>query len=255
MLPDRVRVPGVYFLPPRRAADTGLPRLDVAAFIGFAERGPVDLPLAVEDAATYAQLFGGDLALAQDAAGTVCYANLPRAVEAFFDQGGRRCHVVRVVGRSATTAQLRLPGLCAIDDAGNVTLPTVAASAPGAWANDLRLNLRLVAKPLPPEAFDDWDSDTIRWKTGGAPAAIQPGELLRFWSGDGNSRLVAVSAVTFASTAHPQEARLSIGGAWLEQRSTSIGSRLARRTHGVPAARLPFRCPASRFEPAGNSCL
>ena len=235
LLADKVRVPGVYFLPPSRAAGTGLPRLDVAAFVGFAERGPVDFPVPVEDVAAYGQIFGGDLPLAQDAAGNTCFANLPRAVDAFFDQGGRRCHVVRVVGSAATTAMLRLPGLFGVDDLGNVTLPTVSATSPGAWANDLRLNLRLVAKPLPPNAFADWDSDTVRWKTGGAPAAIQPGEVLRVWSGDGSSRLVAVTSVTFdRSSGDRTEASLAIGQAWREQRSeTSARSR--SRTRGAPA--------------------
>lgn len=225
MLADRVRVPGVYFLPPRRAAGTGLPRLDVAAFIGFAERGPVDLPVPVEDPATYRAIFGGDLALAQDADGNLVYANLPRAVEGFFDQGGRRCHVVRVAGQNATTALLRMPGLCGVDDDGNVTLPTLSATSPGAWANDLRLSLRVVAKPLPQAAFSGVDDHTISWSPGGAPSAIQPGELLRFWSSDGRSRLVPVTSVTLDRKGPDRAAAtLAVGRGWVEQHGDSVGS-------------------------------
>src|SRR5215203_2470066 len=57
-------LPGVTFRtqPPSRL---GLPRLDVAAFVGFAERGPRDLPVPVEDLAGFTAIFGGDVALAQ----------------------------------------------------------------------------------------------------------------------------------------------------------------------------------------------
>jgi hypothetical protein len=88
------RLPGVD-------ADAALPaapaplRLDVAGFVGFAETGPFDTPVVVEDPTQYAAVFGGDLALAQEA-GQPVWAQLPTAVRAFFDNGGRRCYVVRV---------------------------------------------------------------------------------------------------------------------------------------------------------------
>jgi Bacteriophage tail sheath protein len=88
------RLPGVD-------ADAALPaapqplRLDVAGFVGFAETGPLDTPVIVEDPTQYAAVFGGDLALAQEA-GRPVWALLPTAVRAFFDNGGRRCYVVRV---------------------------------------------------------------------------------------------------------------------------------------------------------------
>lgn len=88
------RLPGVD-------ADAALPaapqplRLDVAGFVGFAEAGPFDTPVVVEDPTQYAAVFGGDLALAQEA-GQPVWARLPTAVRAFFDNGGRRCYVVRV---------------------------------------------------------------------------------------------------------------------------------------------------------------
>jgi len=61
----RERLPGVVCeaaLPPPREAPL---RLDVAAFVGFAERGPLDLPVAVEDISQYHEVFGGDLLLAR----------------------------------------------------------------------------------------------------------------------------------------------------------------------------------------------
>ena len=43
------------------AAPTTLPRMDVAAFVGFAAAGPLDVPVAVEDAARFRDVFGADL--------------------------------------------------------------------------------------------------------------------------------------------------------------------------------------------------
>src|SRR4051795_9981004 len=92
----RGRLPGVDCRPALPPADSPV-RLDVAAFVGFAERGPLDRPVAVEDVHEYRAVFGGDMVLATDG-GVPVYANLPGAVQAFFDNGGRRCHVVRVCG-------------------------------------------------------------------------------------------------------------------------------------------------------------
>jgi hypothetical protein len=216
-----------------------LPRLDVAAFVGFAERGPVDLPVAVEDKATFEAIFGHDLALAQAPDGEIVYANLPRAVEAFFDQGGRRCYVVRVVGVHAATATLPLPGVAGVDGDGNVTRPTLAATSPGAWANRLRLSLRLVSKPLPPTAFHFQPDGAVSWRTGGAPQAIQPGELLRFSSSDGTSRLVAVQSVALVS---PLEGTLTVGGSWAELR-TAPSSPPTLVAAFLPGAAAPLPIP------------
>src|SRR5512146_202774 len=109
----RNRLPGVVCastLPPR---DEPL-RLDVAAFVGFAERGPLDLPVAVEDMSQYKAVFGGDFLIARTRlGGQPVYAAFPQAVKAFFDNGGRRCYVVRVAGENARPNRFCVPGLLA----------------------------------------------------------------------------------------------------------------------------------------------
>ena len=35
-----------------------MPRMDVAAFIGFAERGPLHCPVAIEDMSQFVKVFG-----------------------------------------------------------------------------------------------------------------------------------------------------------------------------------------------------
>jgi hypothetical protein len=108
--------PGVYFQREPRPDLTALPRMDVAAFVGFAAKGPLNLPVAVEDIAWFREIFGPDLPLAWDADHKrTQYSQLGAAVEMFFRNGGSRCWVVRVAqteGENAIVLQeFRVPGL------------------------------------------------------------------------------------------------------------------------------------------------
>ena len=47
---NTTRLPGVYFETVVPPATGTLPRMDIAAFVGFAPSGPLDVPLAIEDA-------------------------------------------------------------------------------------------------------------------------------------------------------------------------------------------------------------
>ncbi|HEX8281805.1 MAG TPA: hypothetical protein VF588_00385 [Pyrinomonadaceae bacterium] len=206
---SNIRLPGVYFLPSRRPPGTGLPRLDVAGFVGYAERGPLDWPVAVEDLDTFRAVFGGDLALARERDGRTVYANLPAAVASFFAQGGRRCHVVRVAGRDSARTLFRLGGLVALKgryEPGSPdpdpTLATAYASSEGGWSESLRLGARLRSTPLPlrlssasppdevfrvlaPVFEGGVERQRLLWATGSAPDAIQAGDILRLsFNGD-----------------------------------------------------------------------
>jgi hypothetical protein len=77
--------PGVYPVPPADD-DTALRpvALDDAGFAGVAPRGPVNVPVVVRSWPEYVARFGLGPGL------------LPLAVSAFFAQGGRRAHVLRV---------------------------------------------------------------------------------------------------------------------------------------------------------------
>lgn len=216
---SNIRLPGVYFLPSRRPPGTGLPRLDVAGFVGYAERGPLDWPVAVEDLDTYRAVFGGDLGVARERDGRTVYANLPAAVASFFAQGGRRCHVVRVAGRGSTRTLFRLGGMVALRgryEPGSAdpdpTLATAYASSEGSWSEALRLGARLRATPLPmrmssaspPDevfrvlqpAFEGGvEKQRLSWATGSAPDAIQAGDLLRLSFNAGRQFLFPVEEV------------------------------------------------------------
>lgn len=135
------RTPGLYF----EASDARTPtldpsRVDVAAFVGIAARGPLHRPVRVESWAEYAAAFGGFL----DG------AYLPMAVDGFFANGGQTCWVVRVADPDlAHTGELVLldgPGkdakpilrLRANTRAGlRSDDPPVGIDDPGSWSRDL----------------------------------------------------------------------------------------------------------------------
>jgi hypothetical protein len=167
--------PGLTFLPeePVRAL-TGA-RMDVCAFVGVAPRGPsrppvFDAPWAqrpcdagrttfprsiavpVESFDAYRRLYGGF-----EGPGL-----LPYAVASFFEQGGRRAYVVRIVHAYRTAGGDPDP----VADAGRVARATLAladgsplktaggvavalrARDEGAWGNGLRAALSFRATPL-----------------------------------------------------------------------------------------------------------
>src|SRR4051812_16075448 len=72
-----------------------------AAFLGETQRGP-QAPTLITSYSEYLRLFG-------DIFGPDKY--MPYAVKMFFDNGGRRCYVTRIVGGGAETATVTLSGL------------------------------------------------------------------------------------------------------------------------------------------------
>lgn len=145
----RGRLPGVDVDATLPAAEQAV-RLDVAGFVGFAERGPLDTPVAIEDPAQYAAVFGGDVALAQDA-GAPVPAQLPTCVRSFFDNGGRRCYVVRVAGPQASSGRWRVPGLEVRFAGTTATFPVaVSAAWPGSWSTGTSVQTVLLSQQLTP---------------------------------------------------------------------------------------------------------
>ncbi len=122
--------PGVYY----EVADTAAPaigpvRMDVAGFVGIAARGPLDTPVPVESWRQFTAHFGGF-------SGS---AFLAYSVRAFFENGGRRCWVVRVASKDlaagAAPAAVTVP---ARSGAGGWVL---SASSPGSWGDELAVRV------------------------------------------------------------------------------------------------------------------
>src|SRR5579884_2526717 len=99
------RLPGIRFERQAPPLQEVLPRMDIAGFVGFASSGPLDVPVPIEDAAQFADVFGVDAPLAWDGdRGETVFGFLGPAVRSFFRNGGRRCWVVRVADRAHATA-------------------------------------------------------------------------------------------------------------------------------------------------------
>jgi phage tail sheath protein FI len=137
--------PGVYVneLPGSPRPIEGVPT-GTAAFLGETERGPTS-PQLVTSVAGYERWFGGVF---------LADRYLPYAVRGFFENGGTRLLVARIVGAGATTALQSVGGL------------TVRASGPGAWGN------RVWARVLPITVDGNVTSFTLRlayWREADPP--------------------------------------------------------------------------------------
>ncbi len=232
------RLPGIVFEPRPAPRAPGLPPLDVAGFVGFARRGPLDLPVAVEDAAAFAAVFGGAQPLAHRGRGRVD-ARLPGSVAAFFANGGRRCQVVRVAGSGARAARFHLPGLVALSpDGARASQASLTASSPGRWGDALRLSVRVEALPLPrPQAIE---AGSLVWHPSLAgEARPAPGETLRLSWADGRRMLLCIRQV--------EEVRAD-GAAWLLVGGT------ARRLL-PPDGAIPTLSGAALVTPSGTEPL
>jgi hypothetical protein len=140
--------PGVYERPPAPLRELTGARMDVCAFAGVAPRGPARVPpaiggrparsvaVAIESFDEYVRLYG-----AFEGAGL-----LPYAVASFFEQGGSRAYVVRIVHAFGD----------AHDDEGASRAELAPLAAPielrarneGSWGDRLTATLTFARRPL-----------------------------------------------------------------------------------------------------------
>jgi hypothetical protein len=141
-------------------------RMDIAGFAGIAERGPVDTPIPVESWRQFTGYFGGLIG-----SGFLAYA-----VRAFFENGGRRCWIVRVASRDA-----RRPAAAAVVQLqGLRPVWTIRASGPGAWGNGLSVLVRETrpAQTMAIPALSTPDATTVV-----SPSGFERGALVRLTQG------------------------------------------------------------------------
>jgi len=205
-----IKLPGIYFsVEPRQIPDL-LPRMDVAAFVGFAASGPLHVPVMVEDVGRFRDIFGPDVPLAWDPVrGEIENSWLGQCVESFFRQGGRRCWVVRVADENtAETLRVQLPGLWPAGEQPPYSPPHAGTEAlarsPGWWATEQRAGTRLRREQLDPLAVNwngsDWTVDLAL-----SPLQLAQGDLLELPFPYLNLLLLLFvgSARTIISTADP----------------------------------------------------
>jgi phage tail sheath protein FI len=121
--------PGVYvqetLTPLSLTAST--PGQSSAAFVGIHGQGPL-VPTQITSWSQFIQLYGG-FELATD--------YLPYAVYQYFNNGGRSAWVVRAVAADAATASVTLQDTAGTPD----NIITLTASSPGAWGNNLSVQV------------------------------------------------------------------------------------------------------------------
>lgn len=193
-----ITTPGVYF----QQVDRGRPsfrgpaaiaplRTDIAGILGYAERGPLLVPVKVTSWRQFTTVFGDPLP----------FAFLPEAVRGFFDNGGAACYVVRVADpdsppahKPARAAEITLagsngppppggaPALRLWASHGELTDPVTQSprvdaagrpiryDSPGAWGNRLSVSWQNSSglpqaaggstrtDPAVPQPLDGWSS-------------------------------------------------------------------------------------------------
>lgn len=166
------RTPGVYVDPPRPAPPPlERVRTDIAGFVGLAARGPGHAPVALDGWNAFVRTFGPP----------VPGGYLAAAVFGFFENGGRRCHVVRVyrdaAARAAEGTLLSRPLHGAPE--GRPALAVRAASA-GTWADGLELRAAPTALGRSRVTAVAGDG---RWVRVQPPAGFFAGSLIRLVPG------------------------------------------------------------------------
>ncbi len=120
--------PGVYY-ERSDAATAGIAplRTDIAGLVGIAPRGPLHAPVPVDSWRQFQAWFG-------DFTGA---AYLAYAVRAFFENGGRRCWVVRAASEAAAAAQAVLR-----PDGAAAPRWIAQAYSAGVWGDELQVTVR-----------------------------------------------------------------------------------------------------------------
>ena len=120
--------PGVYIeevpsgVRPIQAVGTS-----TAAFIGIAEKGPLNDPMKVYNFTEYQNQYGGFFR----------NSYLSYSVYQFFNNGGSQCYIIRVAGSNTATANIVL------NDRGSTAQPslTISAKSDGLWGNQLAIEI------------------------------------------------------------------------------------------------------------------
>ncbi len=176
--------------------DESLPRMDVAAFVGFAAAGPLHVPVAVEDSDRFRNVFGEDPVLARHPRdGSPHRAHLGGAVEAFFRNGGKRAWVVRVADEArAVTSEYAVPGLLAPPrDGQGWRIASLRARSPGSWADPLRAAGTLTVAATPARTVTD--AEGVVTVVVDPAADVVAGDLLRIDFGGGEQAWMVAAAV------------------------------------------------------------
>jgi len=217
-------LPGIRFEAVAPPPGDALPRMDIPLLVGFAASGPLHTPVAVEDPAQFANVFGGDVELPRPRnVHDTRIAHLGPTVRAFFRNGGRRCWIVRVADGKEEWTRFRIPHLMEVLPDDTLMPVFVVARSEGSWADGLRVQTNLGARPVRVKTFDTDHGELAAIVASAADLAA--GDLIRLtWPEAG-----------LAWHLYAGEAKTTAGIARL--RGTSLWLDLATNT--VPAQPVP----------------
>jgi len=128
-MPTTYQAPGVYVeeIPSGSRPIEGV-GTSVAAFLGFAEKGPLNTPVRITNLTQYQNTFGG----------FIRNGYLPLAVYGFFANGGGNSWVIRVGGDAVTQqAKAALPGRASTP----IDSLRITAKLPGGEGNDVKVEV------------------------------------------------------------------------------------------------------------------
>lgn len=203
-MPERLH-PGVYVeeVPsPVRAIESV--STSTAAFIGVAESGPTGKPVLVTSFKEYQDKFGN---FRDD-------SFLSYSVLNFFENGGRKCYIIRVTGPNAMPASIQLQdservdiGTAVYDIYADVIAEpvlTISASSPGIWGNDIDIlikdgtndpdnEFKIVVK-MGEDTLEAWDNLSMVAGTDNYVENV---------IGGGQSAYITVKRIASAATAAP----------------------------------------------------
>jgi hypothetical protein len=197
--------PNIYRVPDEMRRTVGQVRMDVCAFVGVAPRGAARVPVEPE-ASLPGQVFV-DPALPRCRSQAVAVyswdeyrrefggfegpGRLPYAVATFFEQGGRKAYVVRIVHDYSDAQDLAAVahGELSNLDAGGVPVRLDARSE-GIWGNGLRVAMGFTVTPLVIE-----ESTSTSELLFSLAEPVRVGELLRINLEGGGSELRFISRV------------------------------------------------------------
>jgi hypothetical protein len=115
---------------PRTEVEGAVPewlRADTTGFVGRAEFGPTT-PTLITSWAEYSRLFGSET--------DPSFSFLGYSMRGFFENGGRRAHIVRIVGDGGVEA------CCYLANGDKQSAVRVSASNPGAWGNQITVEVQ-----------------------------------------------------------------------------------------------------------------
>jgi uncharacterized protein len=130
-MPVAVSYPGVYIeeVPSGVRSIAGV-ATSVAAFVDAFRSGPLDKAVQVFDFGEFERTFGGLSATSEASYG----------IQQFFLNGGSDAYVVRVTSTTANKGAVAA-AITLLDKTGGSALLTASAANPGAWGNDVRLDV------------------------------------------------------------------------------------------------------------------